>query len=62
MVFNSSISGDITAWQRCCVKLTEDVDCTLQCDYYSDNRFMMDAAILSMGLALGRLEFMKLQI
>ncbi|PML59606.1 LysR substrate-binding domain-containing protein [Vibrio lentus] len=55
-------SGDITAWQRWLEEAKGDVDCTLQCDYYSDNRLAMDAAILSMGVALGRLEFMQPQI
>lgn len=55
-------SGNVTAWQRWLAEAQSDVDCTLMCDYYSDNRLAMDAAILSMGVALGRLEFMKPQI
>ncbi|WP_261885476.1 LysR substrate-binding domain-containing protein [Vibrio pomeroyi] len=55
-------SGDVTSWQRWLAEEQSDVDCTLMCDYYSDNRLAMDAAILSMGVALGRLEFMKPQI
>ncbi len=55
-------SGDVTAWQRWLSETQSDVDCTVQCDYYSDNRLAMDAAILSMGVALGRLEFMQPQI
>ncbi|WP_086775033.1 LysR substrate-binding domain-containing protein [Vibrio coralliirubri] len=55
-------SGDITAWQRWLYEAQSDTNCALQCDYYSDNRLAMDAAILSMGLALGRLEFMTPQI
>ncbi|MFV8459552.1 LysR substrate-binding domain-containing protein [Vibrio campbellii] len=55
-------SGNVTAWQRWLAEAQSDVDCTLICDYYSDNRLAMDAAILSMGVALGRLEFMKPQI
>lgn len=55
-------SGNVTAWQRWLAEAQSEVDCTLMCDYYSDNRLAMDAAILSMGVALGRLEFMKPQI
>ncbi|MCF7503609.1 MULTISPECIES: LysR substrate-binding domain-containing protein [Vibrio] len=55
-------SGDVTAWQRWLEAAQSEVDCTLKCDYYSDNRIAMDAARLSMGVALGRLEFATTQI
>ncbi|CAK1825206.1 LysR family transcriptional regulator, glycine cleavage system transcriptional activator [Vibrio crassostreae] len=55
-------NGDITAWQRWLHEAQSNANCALQCDYYSDNRLAMDAAMLSMGVALGRLEFMKPQI
>lgn len=55
-------SGDITAWQRWLHEAQSNANCALQCDYYSDNRLAMDAAMLSMGVGLGRLEFMKPQI
>ncbi|MFA0078549.1 LysR substrate-binding domain-containing protein [Vibrio artabrorum] len=55
-------SGGVSAWQRWLAEAQSDVDCTLMCDYYSDSRLAMDAAMLSMGVVLGRLEFMKPQI
>lgn len=34
-----------------------DINCQDKCDYYSDNRIAIDAAQLSLGVALGRKEF-----
>lgn len=55
-------SGDSSAWHRWLQAMGASVDCQQHCDYYSDNRLAMDAAVLSMGVVLGRLEFAQNQV
>ncbi|USD34324.1 MULTISPECIES: LysR substrate-binding domain-containing protein [Vibrio] len=49
--------GDTSAWQYWLDEMGANIDCKKKCDFYSDNRLAMEAAELSLGVFLARLEF-----
>ncbi|CAK3146946.1 MULTISPECIES: LysR substrate-binding domain-containing protein [Vibrio] len=49
--------GDTSAWQYWLDEMSVGIDCEKRCDFYSDNRLAMEAAELSLGVFLARLEF-----
>ena len=52
-------SGDSRSWQHWLQEGEWSIDCQRCCDLYSDNRLAIEAACGSMGVALGRYEFIK---
>ncbi|MGF1777202.1 LysR substrate-binding domain-containing protein [Vibrio nomapromontoriensis] len=52
-------SGDSSSWQHWLQKSELTMDCQRSYDRYSDNRLAIEAACCSMGVALGRYEFVK---
>ncbi|KOO15936.1 transcriptional regulator [Vibrio xuii] len=52
-------SDSNSAWKFWLNKMELDIDCEQQSDIYSDNQLAVDAAVNSMGVALGRFEFVK---
>ncbi|WP_047043240.1 LysR substrate-binding domain-containing protein [Vibrio mexicanus] len=52
-------SGDTSAWHFWLDQVGMKADCEQRSDLYSDNLLAVEAAIHSMGVALGRLEFVK---
>ncbi len=52
-------SGDTSAWKHWLGQMGYGVDCEHGSDLYSDDQLAVDAAINSMGVALGRLEFIQ---
>ncbi|KFA96910.1 MULTISPECIES: LysR substrate-binding domain-containing protein [Vibrio] len=50
-------NSDSIAWQHWLNEMQLNINCQVKCDYYSDNRIAIDAAQLSLGVALGRKEF-----
>ncbi|TFH92538.1 LysR substrate-binding domain-containing protein [Vibrio ouci] len=52
-------SGSSSAWKFWINNMGIDIDCEQQSDIYSDNQLAVDAAVNSMGVALGRFEFVK---
>ncbi|MGV2986320.1 LysR substrate-binding domain-containing protein [Vibrio sp. E150_011] len=52
-------SGDNGAWVYWLQKSHLAIDCMRAYDLYSDNRLAIDAACCSMGVALGRYEFVR---
>ncbi|NOI88731.1 LysR substrate-binding domain-containing protein [Vibrio sp. 99K-1] len=49
--------GDTSAWRYWLDEMNVDIDCEKRCDFYSDNRLAMEAAELSLGVFIARLEF-----
>lgn len=49
--------GDTSAWKYWLDEMNVNIDCNKRCDFYSDNRLAMEAAELSLGVFLARLEF-----
>ncbi|MCK6264403.1 LysR family transcriptional regulator [Vibrio sp. ZSDE26] len=52
-------SGDASAWQYWLDEMDLGIDASKRCDHYSDNKIAVDAARYSLGVALGRLEFVQ---
>ncbi|WP_070971280.1 LysR substrate-binding domain-containing protein [Vibrio sonorensis] len=52
-------SGSMAAWEQWVKSSGVSIDCLTRCDFYSDNQLALMAASESMGVALGRMEFLK---